>query len=293
MDTISLPRGFEWYTPDIDEITQFLHENYTEDFHYTKQYLIWAFGTQNWMVGIRGKYCVGFICASQLHGITVVNFLCVHRKWRGRRIGAILTREIKRILIQNNVLNVIWATSKILPSPSVKTTYYHRPLSETGMRALKPGVKISMLKKIYRLPHAPNLRLACQSDVPQITQKLNAFLDKYTLHPHFTQFEIDSPVCAYVRVHNNEIVDFVSFFELRFGNLRCAYLYYYFGNDLPDLLHNALTAAARVGFDVFNALNIMDNNLFLNELKFECGTGNLYYYGAPQMPLEKTGYILL
>ena len=31
-------------------------------------------------------------------------------------------------------------------------------------------------------------------------------------------------------------------------------------------------------FDVFNALNIMENSQFLEELKFEMGDGELYYY---------------
>ena len=40
----------------------------------------------------------------------------------------------------------------------------------------------------------------------------------------------------------------------------------------------ALIKAKEKGFDVFNALDIMENLSFLNELKFGIGDGYLHYY---------------
>ena len=46
-----------------------------------------------------------------------------------------------------------------------------------------------------------------------------------------------------------------------------------------------------MGFDVFNALDLMDNKQFLEKLKFGIGDGNLQYYlynwKCPQMNPEK------
>jgi len=36
--------------------------------------------------------------------------------------------------------------------------------------------------------------------------------------------------------------------------------------------------AVKLGFDVFNALTLLDNSLFLEELKFGGGDGHLNYY---------------
>eukprot|EP01016_Furgasonia_blochmanni_P051696 TRINITY_DN8169_c0_g1_i1.p1 TRINITY_DN8169_c0_g1~~TRINITY_DN8169_c0_g1_i1.p1 ORF type:complete len:156 (-),score=26.76 TRINITY_DN8169_c0_g1_i1:169-636(-) len=47
---------------------------------------------------------------------------------------------------------------------------------------------------------------------------------------------------------------------------------------LKDLLADALILAQREGFDVFNALDIMENGSFLKELKFNPGDGCLHYY---------------
>lgn len=40
----------------------------------------------------------------------------------------------------------------------------------------------------------------------------------------------------------------------------------------------ALVQAAKLNFDVFNALDIMNNQDFLHELKFGVGDGSLHYY---------------
>ena len=40
----------------------------------------------------------------------------------------------------------------------------------------------------------------------------------------------------------------------------------------------ALFRAREEGFDVFNALDILDNSMFLDELKFSMGDGYLHYY---------------
>ena len=51
------------------------------------------------------------------------------------------------------------------------------------------------------------------------------------------------------------------------------------------------TIILQLGFDVFNALDLMDNKEFLEKLKFGVGDGNLQYYiynwKCAQMPAEK------
>lgn len=53
----------------------------------------------------------------------------------------------------------------------------------------------------------------------------------------------------------------------------------------------SLPAALQKGFDVFNALDLMENKTFLEKLKFGIGDGNLQYYlynwKCPSMGAEK------
>lgn len=52
----------------------------------------------------------------------------------------------------------------------------------------------------------------------------------------------------------------------------------------------------KTNLDVFNALNQRDNEVFLKELKFGEGDGNLHYYlfnwKCPPMKPEKVGVVL-
>ena len=49
-------------------------------------------------------------------------------------------------------------------------------------------------------------------------------------------------------------------------------------NKLEELMKFALFKAKTLGFDVFNSLDVMENSMFLNELKFGPGDGFLHYY---------------
>ncbi len=80
--------------------------------------------------------------------------------------------------------------------------------------------------------------------------------------------------------------------------LRAAYSFYNVSNTVAwvDLVGDALVLAKRAGFDVFNALDLMENTEFLEKLKFGIGDGNLQYYlynwRCPQMAPNKIGLVL-
>lgn len=68
---------------------------------------------------------------------------------------------------------------------------------------------------------------------------------------------------------------------------------------LHQLMQDAMILAASKGYDVYNALDLMENQTFLKDLKFGMGDGTLQYYlynwrmrGTPIAP-EETGLILL
>jgi len=43
-------------------------------------------------------------------------------------------------------------------------------------------------------------------------------------------------------------------------------------------MHDALILAKKEKFDVFNALTLLDNSMFLEQQKFGAGDGQLHYY---------------
>ena len=63
-----------------------------------------------------------------------------------------------------------------------------------------------------------------------------------------------------------------------------------------DLMTDALVMAKKLDFDVFNALDLMENAEFLEKLKFGIGDGNLQYYiynwRCPSMQPKEVGLVL-
>lgn len=66
----------------------------------------------------------------------------------------------------------------------------------------------------------------------------------------------------------------------KYPTLRAVYSYYNVATTVSwvQLMEQALIVAKQKDFDVFNALDIMDNLEFMKELKFSPGDGNLHYY---------------
>ena len=66
---------------------------------------------------------------------------------------------------------------------------------------------------------------------------------------------------------------------------------------MVDLMNNSLILAKKNGADVFNCLDLMENNKVFKKLKFGPGDGMLQYYlynwKAPHIQCPKVGLVLL
>ena len=66
---------------------------------------------------------------------------------------------------------------------------------------------------------------------------------------------------------------------------------------MTTLIKNALVLAKQEKFDVYNALDIMDNKQVFNELNFGVGSGSLYYYmynwSTPDLMPSQIGTVLV
>jgi glycylpeptide N-tetradecanoyltransferase len=83
-----------------------------------------------------------------------------------------------------------------------------------------------------------------------------------------------------------------------FNSLQAAYSFYNVAKSTTwlDLMGDALVLAKKADFDVFNALDLMDNETFLEKLKFGIGDGNLqsylYNWRCPTMQPSQIGLVL-
>ncbi|SNW61963.1 Myristoyl-CoA protein:N-myristoyltransferase [Orpheovirus IHUMI-LCC2] len=330
---LNLPNSFEWFDCNIHDdnelnnIYNLLYNNYVEDDHsvfrfdYSKSFLKWALTPpgylQNWHVGLRLKsthQLLAFISAIPCNirvndgtqPMVEINFLCVHKSLRGKRLAPVLIREITRRVNLTNIWQAVFTAGILLPSPISQCKYYHRILNtkksmDVGFSSLKRGVTLQMSIRSNRLPDKPlipGLREMQSQDIEQVHELLCEHLSKFKLvvnlsledTRHWLLCPDDNVVESYVVEDevSKKITDFFSFYNLpssvagnsKYETLRVAYLFYTVAktHSLKSLIQDALIIAKNKGYDIFNALDMMDNELFLRDLKFEPGSGNLHYY---------------
>ena len=152
----TLPDGFKWDTLDLNnstdlvELYALLNENYIEDkdslfrFDYQLDFLKWSLQPpgwkREWHIGVRvvkSGRLVGFISAipstlrahDEILRVVEVNFLCVHKKLRNKRVAPVLIRELIRVVSLNRIFQAVYTTGVILPKPVAVCRYYHRPIN--------------------------------------------------------------------------------------------------------------------------------------------------------------------
>lgn len=339
--------GFEWVTmdmtakDDIDKVYDLLYFNYVEDdeamfrFKYSPSFLNWALKSPGWLpewhVGIRAtasKKLVAFISGVPVNlrvrdavvRACEVNFMCVHKKLRSKRLAPVLIREITRRCNRIGVWQAIYTAGTLVHPPVAVCRYYHRSLDwlklyEAGFSPLPHNSTKQRQQLKFKLPEKTSLkglREMKTSDIPAVQALLEKYLAARSQMAQQFDFEeiahwllnsdtgsSEKVVWTYVVADDaGKVTDFFSFYELAstiIGNskhnvIRAAYLFYYgteaaFGGSqedlkkrLNELVKDALILAKKEGFDVFNALSLLDNPLFLADQKFGAGDGRLHYY---------------
>lgn len=116
----------------------------------------------------------------------------------------------------------------------------------------------------------------------------------------------DDIVDSFVVENGGTITDFGSFYHLpstimhhpTYKSLKAAYSFHNVATKTPlnQLMNDMLISAKNLDLDVFNALDLMENASFLENLKFGIGDGNLQYYvynwKCPTIPSNKIGLVL-
>jgi glycylpeptide N-tetradecanoyltransferase len=348
-EPLPLPSAFEWANVNIDdparldEVYDLLNGHYVEDddcmfrFDYSRDFIKWALKPPEfepeWHVGVQAKQSgklVAFITGipavisvrDKTQKMAEINFLCVHKKLRSKRLAPVLIKEVTRRVNRKNVWQAVYTAGVVLPKPVAECRYYHRSLNpkkliEVGFSHLGQRMTIARTIKLYKLPEEPQVPGLVKMDerhVVQVHEILTDYLKQFDLHPEFSVDEIrhwllprDGVVYSFVVETDNKVTDLCSFYSLpssileheKYSHLRAAYAYWHVPKTVPiDVLMNeSLIQAKKLDFDVFNALNVMENDLALKNLKFGIGDGFLQYYlynwKTPLIDPNQIGLVLL
>ena len=279
----------------------------------------------------KGEKMVGFISAIPVH-INVlgkeikkveINFLCVNSLYRTKRLAPVLIKEITRRVNLTDCWQAVYTAGTLLPKPISVTNYYHRNLNlqkllDVKFTYLNPKLNLSRAKRIYAISKETNLeglRKMEKKDVKDVYVILNNYLSKFKIRPIYSEEEVEhwfvprnKIVYSYVvEGDDGKITDFISFYLLPSSILKhdvhkVLYAAYSFFNvpgryTIKDLFKNAIVLAKQQNFDVFNALNVMENEKVFSDLLFGRGDGSLKYYfynySCPEVEPSELGIVLM
>ena len=278
-----LPEAYEWCELDltndeeIAEVYNLLTHHYVEDdnaqfrFNYSKSFLNWALKAphwkRSWHIGVRAAKSRKLVATifgiptslrvrSHILSVVEINFLCVHKQLRSKRLAPTLIKEITRRCHLEGVYQAIHTGGVVLPTPVGSCRYFHRSLDwlklyEVGFSGMPPNMTKARMVSRHQLPaqsSTPGLRPMTTADIDSVLDLLSRYLKRFDLAQEFTREEIehwllntiedqdDRVVWAYVvEGENGKITDLVSFYCLessvikaeKHDNVRAAYLFYY------------------------------------------------------------------
>ncbi|KAF9535250.1 N-myristoyl transferase [Crepidotus variabilis] len=219
-----LPEHFEWSTLDIDdpvqnkEVYDLLSLNYVEDdqaafrFKYSGEFLAWALKPpgyhKEWHIGVRvskTKKLVAFISGIPMKlrvrqntiMVTEINFLCVLKKLRSKRLAPVLIKEVTRRVHLKGIFQAIYTAGVVIPTPVAVCRYYHRSLNiqkliDTKFSFIPRSSTLARMIRLNKVPEntsLPGLRQMEGKDVDAVTVLFAEYMKRFDMVPLFNAEE--------------------------------------------------------------------------------------------------------
>lgn len=163
---------------------------------------------KEWHVGIRsGNTLCAFISAIptdiRVRGNVIpgseVNFLCIHKKLRNKRLAPILIKEVTRRINLDGIWQAIYTGGIVLPRPVSTCRYYHRALNwtklyEVGFSPCPPNSKPAYQARKYNVPDnttTRGLREMEAKDLKAVQDLLERYLKRFDLTPVWNKAEVE------------------------------------------------------------------------------------------------------
>lgn len=326
----ALPEGFEWDDKfEVDEVYSFLKKHYVASddgevmLYYSKDFIKWLLTNKDNHVfaGIRvtkTKKLAGFVSGKLLDfqlgmdkkKTCMVNFLCVHKKLRKKRMAAVLIQKITNISVSKGGYQGVFSSGKYFPTPFAELQYLHRILDykhlvKVGFHRPDKSYDENVMIKTLSITFPKNNRIVPleEKHIEAAIECLTKYQNKFSIYPIFSkkQFKhqfLENPIVHPFVVLNkkmDKVVDFMSYYDLdtimRKETIKAAYLYYYSANEvsLYDLLKEMLRMTSNEGYHLFNMLDLMGNKEQEHSLMFLPGSGKLNYnlYNYKMVALKK------
>lgn len=303
-----LPEGFSFDNiTDVKELSRFLSENYVEDtteqfrLQYSEKFLSYMINNpkhkEEYSLGLRfNNKLVGYVFARE-HILVIdgkenkvagVNFLCVSKDLRGKRISPVLIKEITRRCNCEGIYQAIFTSGTKFSFNVSQSNYFHRPLNVK--RLVSTGFTSDT--RVLQIPASrSSTRRATEEDIPKMYELYQKASREFKFHENmdFEDFKynftnVSDVINSFVYYEDDELVSFGSYYVLetyciqKKMKIKGAYLYYTCGGEIKEMVSDLLCFANEDKCDVLNCIDIADSQKFIDSLDFSYGTGILNYY---------------
>ncbi|WUR02378.1 glycylpeptide N-tetradecanoyltransferase 1 [Vairimorpha necatrix] len=305
-ESYKLPEGFSFENiSDYKELSKFLSENYVEDVDnefrllYSESFFSWFINNPKhkaeYSLGLKfNNYLVGYIFGKETDimidnvtkKVAAINFLCVTKDLRSRRITPILIKEITRRFNCNGVYQGIFTAGTPLFFEICSVKYWHMPLN------IKKLTSVDYMDSIAELPSLksrPETRLLEEKDIPRCYELYKEDMKKYKLcdnmdREDFEHFISNKIMKVLVNEKENIITSFGCYYILdtmaikKNIKISGAYLSLVCGDNIKEMIEDLIHASNKERCDVFNGIDIGKSGMKFKEMGFLEGTGKLKYY---------------
>lgn len=332
-----LPEGYRWCNLDLTELTQlselseFLKNHYVENdgsnfrLGYSTDILRFALLTPNYIkdlhIGIRSMnnnkllaFISGSPCNVNIRGNIVsscdVNFLCIHKKLRNKRLAPVLIKELtRRGFNKYNIKTAIYTSGTEFAPTITKAVYYHKYIN------IKKLIDYNFLPKKFinkndLLDNSFNwsdlgldfCKLECNNPIylSQIKNMYERYFSKFHLYKILSENEIshffkniDNSVYIYILKNKDEILCVGGFYKVDLITknktdipLQLGFLWYTFSKKnvtascFRKFINQIINCAEKEGIDFLSTTNTHIHQNYLNQTGFVRTNNPLYFYFA-------------
>ncbi|KAG0437723.1 Glycylpeptide N-tetradecanoyltransferase [Dictyocoela muelleri] len=307
---------------EIDEVVDFLKNNYVEDkeskfrLEYSKEFIEWQLDCPNkkqeYTLCLKNNSKIfGFVHGRHMKfkvngevlDLAFINFLCLHKELRNKRLAPVLIDEIRKRFNKNGIEKAIFTGGIKLPFSFARARFYHYLLNIPKLERL--GF-CKDLKSDENLVMRKGVRLLESKDLEQFEELYLKELKKYKfaeIHDKnslkYSFIPKKNIVTTLVFENNGKITEFGTFirvdsFAIESGEkIKIAYLYM---RNSDEIVADIISFSKSEGYDVFNCLSIMGNMNLIDNYDFFIGTGVLNYYlfnhDAKDITLDEISFYL-
>ena len=127
-----------------------------------------------------------------------INYLCVHKKLRSKRLAPVLIKEVTRQCHLKGIFQAIYTAGIVIPTPVSVCRYYHRLLNipklvDTRFCYVPRHMTIARMTRVNKVPTStslPGLREMEEKDVVAVAELYTQYMKRFDMVPVFDLDEI-------------------------------------------------------------------------------------------------------